>query len=122
MNYALLEWSKTSFWHNVYLNVIITAFYFQCLPNEKEEIEREHNLSRQGSLIKVPRDFTDSKHLIENEYKDHGYKDSAEYQDNNEYRDANHYHLGQEKTPPPTETDFWEAAAIFCNPELLVPF
>ena len=81
-------------------------FYFQCLPNEKEEIEREHNLSRQGSLIKVPRDFTDSKHLIENEYKDHGYKGSAEYQDNNEYRDTNHYHLGQEKTPPPTETDF----------------
>ena len=66
--------------------------------------------------MKVPRDFTDSKHLIENEYKDNGYKDSTEYKDNN------HYQLGREKTPPPTETDFWGAAAIFCNLELLVPF
>ena len=82
-------------------------FYFQCLPNEKEEIEREHNLSRQGSLIKVPRDFTDSKHLIENEYKDNGYKESKEYRDNNDYRDTNHYQQqGLERTPPPTETDF----------------
>ena len=77
------------------------------MPNEKEEIEREHNLSRQGSLIKVPRDFTDSKHLIENEYKDNGYKESNEYRDNNEYRDSNHYQQqGLERTPPPTETDF----------------
>ena len=106
MNYSLLniEMIKDVL-HNIMCKYY-TEFYFQCLPNEKEEIEREHNLSRQGSLIKVPRDFTDSKHLIENEYKDHGYKDSAEYQDNNEYRDTNHYHLGQEKTPPPTETDF----------------
>lgn len=78
----------------------ISWFKYSCLPNEKEEIEREHNLSRQGSLIKVPRDFTDSKHLIENEYKDNGYKDSTEYKDNN------HYQLGLDKTPPPTETDF----------------
>ena len=81
----------------------LTTFVFQCLPNEKEEIEREHNLSRQGSLMKVPRDFTDSKHLIENEYKDSGYKDT-EYKDNNDYRD--HYQMSQEKIPPPTETDF----------------
>ena len=82
-------------------------FYFQCLPNEKEEIEREHNLSRQGSLMKVPRDFTDSKHLIDNEYKDSEYKDATvEYQDSNDYRDNNHYQGGAERTPPPTETDF----------------
>ena len=56
--------------------------------------------------MKVPRDFTDSKHLIENEFKDNGYKDSGEYRDNNEYRDSNHYQQGQERTPPPTETDF----------------
>ena len=55
--------------------------------------------------MKVPRDFTDSKHLIENEFKDNGYKDSAEYRDNTEYRDSN-----LERTPPPTETDFWVAA------------
>ena len=84
--------------------MLFRHLYFQCLPNEKEEIEREHNLSRQGSLMKVPRDFTDSKHLIENEFN--GYKDSGEYRDNNEYRDSNHYQQGQERSPPPTETDF----------------
>ena len=61
---------------------------FQCLPNEKEELEREHRLSREGSLVKIPRDFTDSKHLIENEqFRDEVLSQSSE-------------------KPPPTETDF----------------
>ena len=60
---------------------------FQCLPNEKEELEREHRLSREGSLVKVPRDFTDSKQLIENEFRDEVFSQSSE-------------------KPPPTETDF----------------
>ena len=60
--------------------------------------------------MKVPRDFTDSKHLIDNEYKDSEYKDATvEYQDSNDYRDSNHYQRGAERTPPPTETDFWVA-------------
>ena len=61
----------------------------QCLPNEKEELERER-LSRNGSLNKIPRDFTDSKQLIENEFKDEVFS----------------HQNGGDKIPPPTETDF----------------
>merc|ERR1719420_1311377 len=51
----------------------ISWFKYSCLPNEKHELEvRERDLSRQNSLLKVSasRDFNDSKHLIENEFRD----------------------------------------------------
>jgi len=51
----------------------ISWFKYTCLPNEKHELEvRERDLSRQNSLLKVSasRDFNDSKHLIENEFRD----------------------------------------------------
>merc|ERR1719158_2423694 len=56
----------------------ISWFKYSCLPNEKEELDREGNMSRQNSLMKVPRDIPDSKHLIENEYSDELWHKSRE--------------------------------------------
>jgi len=91
----------------------ISWFKYSCLPNEKEELERDHGLSRQGSLLKVPpRDMTDSKHLIENEYKDHEpwTKSRDRLSLENGYKDQDHWtHSSRDRLsppPPPTETDF----------------
>ena len=85
---------------------IILFSPFQCLPNEKDELERDQNLSRQGSLMKVPRDFTDSKHLIENEYKTVSSSVSSNEYKDNDYKDNNVFIKSHDRIPPPTETDF----------------
>jgi len=84
----------------------ISWFKHSCLPNEKDELEREQNLSRQGSLMKVPRDFTDSKHLIENEYKTVSSSVSSNEYKDNDYKDNNVFIKSHDRIPPPTETDF----------------
>jgi len=69
----------------------ISWFKYSCLPNEKDELDREGHMSHQNSLMKASRDIPDSKHLIENEYSDELWHKSRER---------------MPPLPPPTETDF----------------
>lgn len=57
----------------------ISWFKHQCLPDEKEELrERERELSRNNSLLRIPPSHaSDSKHQLENGYRDLNYMEKG---------------------------------------------